>query len=91
MTTRKSLSSCFPLPRHGSKDRCTISIWVWVDPIVHPDDFDARYAEMTAANFTDLLGGFSYPSFELGNMNLNTTAGRHPVTAAQTPSRLHRM
>jgi hypothetical protein len=29
-----------------------------VDPVVHPDEFEARYAEMREANFTVLLGGF---------------------------------
>ena len=39
-----------------SQDRFAISMWV--DPIVPTAEFDARYAELAAANFTVLLGGF---------------------------------
>ena len=39
-----------------TQDRFVISFWV--DPIVAPSDFDARYAEIAAADFNVLLGGF---------------------------------
>ena len=40
----------------GRQDRFAISLWV--DPVVHPDEFYTRYRQMRAANFTILLGGF---------------------------------
>ena len=33
-------------------------ISAWVDPVVHPSEFDARYREYRQANFTVLLGNF---------------------------------
>lgn len=50
-----SMASAARAPR-WQQDRFAISMWV--DPVVHPDEFDARYAEMRSANFTVLLGGF---------------------------------
>jgi hypothetical protein len=38
------------------QSRFTISFWV--DPLVAPAKFDARYAEIAAANFSVVLGGF---------------------------------
>jgi hypothetical protein len=38
------------------QDRFAISFWV--DPIVAPAEFDARYAEVAGANFTVVLGNF---------------------------------
>ncbi len=53
------LALALPVRTGGARwrqDRFAVS--VWVDPVVHPDAFDARYAQMRAANFTVLLGGF---------------------------------
>jgi hypothetical protein len=50
----------FLLPLKGSarfiQDEFVVSMWV--DPVVHPSEFDARYREMAQANITVLLGGF---------------------------------
>lgn len=50
------LGAACPATARWVQDRFAISIWV--DPIVPPREFDARYAELAAANFTVLLGGF---------------------------------
>lgn len=35
-----------------------IALSFWVDPVVPPSEFSDRYAEIAAANFTAVLGGF---------------------------------
>ena len=54
---RLTLACALFLCANGWKqDRFAISIWV--DPVVPPEEFPARYAEMRRANISVLLGGF---------------------------------
>ena len=60
------------------QDRFVISFWV--DPIVPPAEFDARYAEIAAAHFNVLLGGFGARDRNTVQAQLDAAA-RHNLVA----------
>ena len=67
------------------QDRFAISIWV--DPMVPPDEFPARYAEMRRANISVLLGGFGATSPETVAASLRACEQRLLIAPRYSSSR----